>query len=68
MDYLTYNEKIDAFKSLARMKATGSPREVADRLNLSERTIKRMAYRLRQRGVNIFFDRGIQSYILTEFS
>lgn len=67
MDYFTYNEKMDAFKHLARMKATGTPREAADRLELSERTVKRMAFRLRQRGIPIFFDRGMQTYILPEY-
>ncbi|QTN38890.1 hypothetical protein HZ996_06975 [Cryomorphaceae bacterium] len=68
MDYFTYTQKLDAFKRLAQLQATGTPREAANRLNLSERTIKRMASRLRQNGTPIFFDRGIQSYILPEFS
>lgn len=68
MDYLTYNEKMDAFKHLAKMRATGTPKEAAHRLEISERTIKRMAFRLRQRGIPIFFDRGLQTYILPEFS
>ena len=50
------------------MKATGSPREVADRLNLSERNHQTDGFTGSGSGEsNIFFDRGIQSYILTEF-
>ncbi len=68
MDYLTYSEKVEAFKYLAKLRATGSPSELANRLDLSERTVKRMAYRMRQRGTAIFFDRAVQSYILLEIN
>lgn len=68
MDYLTYSEKVDAFKYLTKLKATGPPRECARRLELSERTVKRIAHRLRERGTPIFFDRAVQSYILLDFN
>lgn len=62
MDYITYSEKLQYIKSLAKRGATGSCKELAKKLNVSESTVKRMIKCLRILGVNIKFCNYRRSY------
>jgi predicted DNA-binding transcriptional regulator YafY len=62
-------EKIN-FKSrlfkLAKLKGTGTPADLADRFEISERTIKRIVRELRDEGINIWYCPSAMSYVIEE--
>ncbi|MFA8434851.1 MAG: HTH domain-containing protein [Marinifilaceae bacterium] len=62
MDYITYSEKLQYIKTLAQRGSTGTCKELADRLGVSESTVKRMIRCLRILGVNIKFCSYRRSY------
>ncbi|NBC07359.1 MAG: HTH domain-containing protein [Bacteroidetes bacterium] len=62
-EHLFLLERLD---QLIRLKATGSPSELANRLGLSRRQTLRILRELREEGFPIEFDRGRQSYVYTE--
>lgn len=64
MNFIDYSEKLEAVFLLVERKATGSPNELANKLNVSEKTARRMVNCLRQRGEKIKYCRINQSYIL----
>jgi len=66
MDYLTYLKKLEAISYLAERKRTGCPKELAGKLDVSERTILRMIRRLKEMGVPIEFSRTRNSYVMEE--
>lgn len=66
MDYLTYAKKLDYIKWLAKRKATGGRKELAQKMDVSVSTVKRMIRRLRFSGVEIKYSRTRRSYILEE--
>jgi len=65
MDYITYSEKLQHIKNLAKREATGSCKELAEKLNVSESTVKRMIRCLKILGVNIKFCNYRRSYKIT---
>jgi biotin operon repressor len=48
---------------LVRLRATGTPSELAMKLEISERSIKRIIHELREAGNNIMYDYNSLSYI-----
>jgi len=62
-EYLFLLERLD---KLIRLKATGSPSELANQLGLSRRQTLRILRQLREEGFPIEFDHDRQSYIYTE--
>lgn len=48
---------------LAELKCTGRPSELAARLNISERSVKRLVSELRKSGRNIKFSQIRNSYV-----
>lgn len=65
MSYKEYTEKLSAIAVLAKKCATGPPLDLANRLDVSEKTARRMVNHLRQQGNKIRYCRVKQSYILT---
>ncbi|MFA8433913.1 MAG: HTH domain-containing protein [Marinifilaceae bacterium] len=59
-------EKLERIKKLASLKATGTPKELAFKIGVSERTLYRMIDYLRDYGNDIFYSRSLRTYILTE--
>jgi len=51
---------------LAKLRATGTPAQLAMKFEISERSIKRIINELRQAGNNIRYDYNCVSYIWTE--
>lgn len=51
---------------LASLKSTGAPADLAFRFEMSERSVKRMAKEMRDRGINITYSQSRRSYILGE--
>ncbi|MCW3103431.1 MAG: hypothetical protein JWO09_1871 [Bacteroidetes bacterium] len=66
MKFDEYQEKLSQLKKLVACSNTGSPRELARTLNVSERTARRLVERLRVRNNSIVFCRKTNSYILED--
>ena len=64
MTYREYAEKLSTIKYLVKKNATGRPAKLAEKLQVSEKTARRMINCLRQQGINIKYCRIKQSYIL----
>lgn len=64
MNFIDYSKKLDAVLHLVEIRATGRPEELANRLNVSEKTARRMINHLKQRGLSIKYCRINQSYTL----
>ncbi|MCW3083155.1 MAG: hypothetical protein JWP12_521 [Bacteroidetes bacterium] len=58
-----YGEKIELLKKLVANATTGRPKELAEKLGVSERTVRRLIDRLKSRNSKIEFDRKINSYV-----
>jgi len=57
MRFLEYAEKLETIKYLSQHKRSGTPSELAKKLNVSERTVQRMVNQLRETGYPIKFNR-----------
>lgn len=57
-------EKAEYVKKLASHGKTGTPEQLAKKLNLSRRTLYRLIQNLRTAHIPIVYDRKIQSYII----
>lgn len=66
MKFDEYQEKLCLLKKLVERSNTGSPRELAKTLNVSERTARRFVEKLKLRHPSIMFCRRVNSYILNE--
>ncbi|WP_425593916.1 HTH domain-containing protein [Marinifilum flexuosum] len=62
MDYITYTKKLSYIKFLAKRGATGTRKELSEKLNVSESTIKRMIRSLRILGTDIEYCNYSRSY------
>jgi biotin operon repressor len=51
---------------LARSKSTGAPADLAFRLEISERSVKRFVKELREEGVDIRYSQSRMSYVTEE--
>ena len=51
------------FMELCAKRKTGTRKEIAKRLNMSESGVKRMITDLRDSGIDIEFDHSIKSYV-----
>ncbi|MDB5120862.1 MAG: hypothetical protein JWN56_2080 [Sphingobacteriales bacterium] len=62
MKFIEYAEKLEVIKFLAVHKQAGTPKHLAEKLNVSERTIQRMIQQLRDHGYPITFNRLRSTY------
>jgi DNA-binding Lrp family transcriptional regulator len=51
---------------LALLKGTGTPAEMADRFEISERSVKRIIKEMRDEGIHLRYDYIRISYVLSE--
>ncbi|KFD40293.1 hypothetical protein AT05_01375 [Schleiferia thermophila str. Yellowstone] len=66
-DFITYQERLDYIVQLAKTSSTGTPESLATKLGVSKRTIKRMIFVLREKGIPIKYNRNLMTYqILTQ--
>lgn len=63
MSLLTYFDRLKRMDNLIRSKATGSPKEFAQKLKISERLLYDYLGYMREMGANIEFDVYRRSYI-----
>lgn len=66
MKFEVYQEKLLQLQQWIKNGSTGPPKELAKRLNVSERTARRLVERLKQEQPNIIFCRKVNSYIEDE--
>lgn len=64
MNYINYTKKLDYIQVLALKKATGTCKELAQRLDVSESTIKRMIQCLREQGIPISYSKERKTYFI----
>lgn len=62
MNFYEYYKKLNRIQELASRNATGSPKELAKKLNVSERTLYRLVHKLKNQGVSIEYCRKINTY------
>ena len=62
MNITDTKDVIERIDRLVRLRATGTPRELALRLNLSERTIFRILNQMKEIGCPIYFNKASGSY------
>jgi HTH domain. len=67
MTHLELLEKTEYLKELICKENTGSPKELAQRLNISERSLSRLIKNLKETHFSIIYSRTKQSYIIEEF-
>jgi biotin operon repressor len=51
---------------LSRLKSTGPPADLAFRLEISERSVKRFVKEIRDEGTDIRYCQAIMSYVINE--
>jgi DeoR/GlpR family transcriptional regulator of sugar metabolism len=64
MKFDEYHEKLNQLMKLVEYANTGSPKELAKTLNVSERTVRRLIEKLKLKKHSIMFCRKSNSYIL----
>lgn len=62
MNIIAIKDQLKRIDQLIRMKATGTPQELAEKLSISERTIYRLIKQLKELGAPIYFDPIRNSY------
>ena len=62
MKFIEYSKKLEAIKDMAEHKRTGTPRQLAEKFEVSVRTAERMIEHLRNNGVSITYNRHRNSY------
>lgn len=62
MTFFEYAEKLETIKYLAQHKRAGTPHHLAEKLDVSERTVQRMVQHLRDHGCPIIFNRHRNTY------
>ena len=63
MKFDEYQEKLEMLSKLIGYSNTGTPGELAKRLNISERTLRRLIEKLKQKDQSIRFCRRSGSYV-----
>ncbi len=66
MKQIDFLEKRKLFIELVKRKATGTPKELATKLNIQERALYRFLSSLKTDGVEFKYCRTIRSYCLEE--
>ena len=62
MNVISIKDKIDQIDQLIKLKATGTPKLLAEKLNTTERSVYRIIKQLKELGCPIYFDNQRQSY------
>jgi predicted DNA-binding transcriptional regulator YafY len=66
MKFTEYQGKVNFLLKLASYSNTGTPKELAKRLNVSERTLYRLIENLKSQDVSIVFCRKSKTYMIKE--
>jgi biotin operon repressor len=66
MTFFQYTEKLETIKHLAKYKQAGTAEQLAQKLEVSQRTVERMIQQLRDNGYPIRYNRNRNTYELKE--
>lgn len=64
MKFYEYQEKLTRIQELAKRNATGCPKELAEKMNVSERTLFRLVQNIKDQGIQIEYCRKINTYFI----
>ncbi len=67
MDYLTYTKRLEYLLEMIDKKQLNSPFGAAELFNCSEKTVRNMINRLREKGFDIKYDREEKKYLINNF-
>lgn len=59
-----YKTRLERIQELAKQNATGSPKVLANRINVSERTLYRLVQNIKEQGIAIEYCRKTNSYCI----
>lgn len=62
MNIIDIKEELERVDRLIRLKATGSPKDLAEKLQISERHVYRIINQLKEIGCPVYFDKDRCSY------
>jgi predicted transcriptional regulator len=62
MNIICIKDNLDRIDQLIRLNATGTPKELALKLEITERTVYRIIRQLKEIGFPIYFNKAIRSY------
>ena len=66
MSYLDFSQKLEVLLKEAKHGNTGTPREVAQKLHVSDKTVRRMVNILRESGIPIKYCRKSRNYFIID--
>ena len=66
MNFITQLERIERINLLIKTKSTGTPSQLANRLELSERRVYQLINLLKTLGAPVYFDKDRNSYCYSE--
>jgi len=66
MSIVKYLQRIERIDQLIRLNATGTPKELAERLGVGETVLYETLALMKQYGAPIYYDKGMQSYYYKE--
>jgi biotin operon repressor len=64
MDYKTYAQRLDYLKELVEKGQLSSPKDLSEKFECSERTIRKMINDLRESGIEIKYSRKKFKYFI----
>lgn len=64
MKFYEYQEKLNRIQELAKRNATGSPKELAQRISVSERTLFRLVQNIKDQGILMEYCRKTNTYFI----
>lgn len=66
MNFLEYIERIERVDNLIRLESTGTPKQLSEIINTSERLVFRLIEIMKKLGAEIKYSRTKQSYIFVK--
>jgi len=66
MNVIDIKDKLERINTLIRLRATGTPKDLAKKLNITERTVYRLIKQLKDMGCPIYYDKHRGSYCYKE--
>ncbi len=66
MNVTEIKNKVEKINTLIRLQATGTPKDLAKKLNTTERTVFRIIKQLKEMGCPIYYDKQRGSYCYEE--
>lgn len=64
MKYYQQKARIEYIQTKAKSKATGTPSQLAEKLDISKSTLERIIKEMKENNIPILYSRSRQSYIL----